>query len=230
MSGLDKSSRLAVLDGLPADTLLIHEVYASIQGESSFAGWPCVFVRLTGCPLRCHWCDTPHAFQEGRPRTLGEIEADVLSLSPQLVEITGGEPLAQPAVLPLMTRLADLGRRVLIETSGAYSLQGIDPRIVVIMDLKCPDSGEEQSNHYPNIDLLKSNDELKFVIASRRDFEWAVATVREFNLSRFTIHCSPAFGLVSYRELSEWILGSGLPLRFQAQLHKHIWDPKTRGV
>lgn len=223
--------RVALLADLPADDLLVHEVYRSIQGESTFAGLPCVFVRTSVCDLRCTWCDTPHAFNRGDRMTRRAVFEQVTSYDCPLVELTGGEPLLQPAVLPLMRDLCDAGKTVLIETSGAHDLGGIDPRVHVIMDLKCPDSGECDRNHWPNLARLKPTDEIKFVVASRRDWEWAEGVVREHRLDeRFQVLASGVFGDITPRQLVEWVLASGLTVRFQLQLHKYVWDPAARGV
>jgi 7-carboxy-7-deazaguanine synthase len=223
--------RVALLADPPAGALLIHEIYRSIQGESTFAGLPCVFVRLAVCDSRCVWCDTPHAFNQGDWLPLDEVVRRALAFNCPLIEITGGEPLLQADVLPLMTKLADAGRTVLLETSGAHDVGPVDPRVHVIMDLKCPDSGECERNHWPNMDRLKPSDQIKFVVASRRDFDWAVATVRRHGLAeRFAVLVSPVTDRVSPRDLAEWLLATGLPLRLQVQLHKVIWDPTTRGV
>jgi len=223
--------RLSILKDKPPGMLLVHEIYRSIQGESTYAGLPCVFVRLTGCHLRCVWCDTPHAFREGQLLGLAEVIDRVLAFGCPLVELTGGEPLVQPEALELMQRLADAGLTVLLETSGALSVREVDPRVVIIMDLKCPDSGECAHNYWPNLDWLKPQDQIKFVVASRRDFDWAVETVVRHKLDeRFSVLFSPAFGLVLPRNLAQWILESGLQVRMQLQMHKYIWDPETRGV
>lgn len=223
--------RLALLDEKPPGAMLIHEIYRSVQGESSFAGLPCVFVRLAVCDLRCAWCDTPHAFTQGEPMTLEAILERVRELAGPLVEITGGEPLLQDEVFPLMSRLADDGKTVLLETSGAHDVSRVDRRVHIIMDLKCPDSGESAHNCWANLDVLKPSDEVKFVLASRRDFDWAAETIRRHGLDRrFGVILSPAFGLVTPLELSSWLLESGLQVRMQIQLHKYVWDPKARGV
>ena len=225
------AQRIKPLEGRPAGTLVVHEIYRSIQGESSWMGWPCVFVRLTACHLRCRWCDTPHAFGEGEPVPLGDVVARVLAEPCQLVEITGGEPLLQDEVFPLMTRLADAGRTVLLETSGAVDVSPVDRRVRIIMDLKCPGSGECDQNIYENLDLLKPTDEIKFVIADRRDFDWSCEQVHSRRLTeRFTVLFGPVFGELAPRTLAEWILESHLPVRMQLQLHKYIWDPQARGV
>jgi 7-carboxy-7-deazaguanine synthase len=230
-TGVSLAHRLAPLAGKPAGTLLIHEVYRSVQGESTFAGLPCVFVRLAVCDARCTWCDTPYAFRHGEPLTTDQIVAKVEGFSCPLVEITGGEPLLQVEVLGLMRQLADRGMTVLLETSGAHPLEPVDRRVHVIMDLKCPDSGECAGNRWANLDVLKSTDEIKFVIASRGDFDWAVNVTRERHLNdRFTVLFSPAFGLVQPADLAAWLLETGLQVRMQLQLHKYIWDPHARGV
>lgn len=223
--------RLAPLRGKPAGHLLVHEIYRSIQGESTFAGLPCVFVRLTACMARCVWCDTPHAFKEGQLLSLDEVLGRVNAFACPLVELTGGEPLLQPEAFTLMTALADAGKTVLLETSGLLSLEGVDARAHVIMDLKCPDSGECEQNHWQNLQLLKPSDQIKFVIASRRDFDWTELIIREHALDRrFTILLSAVFGSVKPLELVEWLLASKLQVRMQLQLHKYIWDPTARSV
>ncbi len=225
------TQRLLPLAGKPAGTLLIHEIYRSVQGESTFAGLPCVFVRTAVCDARCVWCDTPHAFNQGHSWTLDDIVARVTELRTPLVEITGGEPLVQPEVLPLMTRLADLGHTVLLETSGAHDVGAVDRRVHIIIDLKCPDSGECAHNRWANLELLKPTDQIKFVIASRQDFDWTAATIEQHRLDeRFVVLLSAVFGSVTPRQLTEWLLESGLQVRVQVQLHKVIWDPKARGV
>ncbi len=227
----EAAHRVAFLAAVPAGELLVHEIYRSIQGESTFAGRPCVFVRLTGCSLRCTWCDTAHAFKHGDRLTRAAVLAQVLAFNCRLVELTGGEPLEQPECLPLMRELADAGRTVLVETSGAHDVAGIDPRVHVIMDLKCPDSGEEGRNFWPNLERLKPTDQIKLVVASRRDWEWAERTIREHHLAgRFEVLVSTAFAGVSPRELADWLLASGLDVRLQLQMHKYIWEPTARGV
>jgi 7-carboxy-7-deazaguanine synthase len=225
------SPRLAPLADKPAGHLLIHEIYRSIQGESTFAGLPCVFIRLSVCDLRCVWCDTPHAFREGALMSLKEVRDRALAFDCPLIEITGGEPLLQDEVHPLMAALADAGRTVLLETSGAADIGRVDPRVRIIMDLKCPDSGECGANRWENLERLKPIDEIKFVIASRRDFDWAAAAIRSRRLDqRFTVLLSGVFDLVAPRDLAEWALASGLQVRLQLQLHKYVWPPDTRGV
>jgi 7-carboxy-7-deazaguanine synthase len=211
--------------------LLVHEIYRSVQGESTFAGLPCVFVRLAVCDARCVWCDTPHAFNQGSPMTAAEVLERVAAFQCPLVEVTGGEPLLQEEVFPLMSALADRGLTVLLETSGAHDVGPVDPRVHVIMDLKCPDSGECPGNRWANLDLLKPTDEIKLVLASRRDFDWAAEVIRRHGLDRrFTVLLSPVFASVTPVELAQWLLDSGLSVRMQLQLHKYIWDPAARGV
>jgi 7-carboxy-7-deazaguanine synthase len=223
--------RLKPLEGKPAGSLVVHEIYRSLQGESTFVGLPCVFIRLTACHLRCGYCDTPHAFMEGQTRTVDEIFDAAIELGDNLVELTGGEPLLQPEVHPLMTRLADAGRTVLLETSGAIDIAPVDPRVHVILDLKTPGSGEEAANCWGNLSLLKPSDEVKFVICDRNDFEWSVDVVRRYDLvERCPILFSPAFGQVNPTELAAWILENKLAVRLQIQQHKILWDPNARGV
>jgi 7-carboxy-7-deazaguanine synthase len=223
--------RLKPLEGKPVGTLLVHEIYRSLQGESTFMGLPCVFVRLTACHLRCGYCDTPHAFQEGEVFALEDVLGRVLALGDALVEITGGEPLLQAEVYPLMSRLADAGRTVLLETSGAVDTSRVDPRVRVILDVKTPGSGEAAANVWSNLERLRPSDEVKFVLCGRDDFDWAVARVREHALTdRCPVLFSPAFGRVNATELAEWVLESRLPVRLQLQQHKILWDPAARGV
>ncbi len=223
--------RLAPLAGKPAGQLLIHEIYRSIQGESTFAGLPCVFVRLAVCDARCAWCDTPHAFTQGSPCTVDEVVERVLAYQCPLVEITGGEPLLQEEVFPLMTQLADRKLGVLLETSGAHDIGRVDPRVHIIMDVKCPDSGECENNRWANLDLLKPTDQVKLVIASRRDFDWSVEVIRANNLEqRCVVLLSAVFDKVNPCDLAGWLLAAPVHVRMQLQLHKYIWDPKARGV
>lgn len=225
------TSRVALLQSVPPGELLIHEIYRSVQGESTFAGLPCVFVRTSVCDLRCSWCDTPHAFTQGERMPRSAVLAKSLAFDCPLVEITGGEPLLQPDVLPLMTELADAGKTVLLETSGAHDISPVDRRVRIIMDLKCPDSGECGRNFWSNLDHLKPTDEIKFVIASRRDWDWTANVIREHRLDqRFAVLASTVFGDATPRDLAEWLLASGLNVRMQLQMHKYIWDPKARGV
>jgi 7-carboxy-7-deazaguanine synthase len=213
-------------------TLTINEIYQSIQGESTRAGERCVFVRLTFCDLRCNYCDTEYAFYEGKKTSLTEIVDRVASFQCPLVEITGGEPLLQKNVLPLMSILCDVGHTVLLETSGAHDISKVDPRVRRIMDLKTPGSGEVEKNLWSNIDHLTERDEVKFVMGSREDYEWSRDNVQKLDLTK---HCravlfSPIFGRIDPREIVEWILDDKLDVRFQLQMHKFIWTPTQRGV
>lgn len=223
--------RLALLADKPEGSLVVHEVYRSLQGESTYAGLPCTFVRLAVCDARCKWCDTPHAFHDGQVRSVESILEEVRGLECNLVELTGGEPLLQPEVFGLMRELADRGHRVLLETSGAHDLSPVDPRVHVIMDLKCPDSGECENNRWDNLDLLKPTDEIKFVVASRRDFDWMVTTIRTHRLEgKVGLLVSAVWGDVAPRDLAEWLLASGVVARMQLQMHKYVWGAETRGV
>ncbi len=215
-----------------APTLTINEIYASIQGESSWAGWPCVFVRLTFCNLRCTYCDTEYAFFKGGKQTLDDIESEVLGHDIPMVEITGGEPLLQKNVLPLMTRFCDVGKRVLIETSGAQDISVIDPRVHRIMDLKTPSSGESEKNLCSNLDHLTERDEVKFVTGSREDYEWARNAIRKHDLEHrcANVLFSPVFGKIDPKSMVAWILKDKLHARFQLQMHKFIWEPTKPGV
>jgi 7-carboxy-7-deazaguanine synthase len=213
-------------------TLTINEIYRSIQGESTWAGLPCVFVRLTFCDLRCTYCDTAYAFYAGAKMPLPEIIQRVLAFDCPLVEITGGEPLLQRNVQPLMTELCDRGKTVLIETSGAHDISEIDPRVHRIMDLKTPGSGESPRNRYENIAHLTVRDEVKFVIGSREDYLWSKQKIDEFDLIGRcgTVLFSPIFNRIDPREIVEWLLEDNLKVRFQLQMHKFIWAPETKGV
>jgi 7-carboxy-7-deazaguanine synthase len=211
----------------------ITEIFYSIQGESSYAGRPCVFVRTTGCNLRCVWCDTEYAFYGGRDMSVDEVfeEIERLGHGCRLVELTGGEPLLQREIGDLARRLLSAGYAVLCETSGSVTVGRVPAEVVKIMDIKCPGSGEAEANDWRNLELLKpGQDELKFVIAGREDYEWAVRQLRERDLDRFVVHFSPEFDSMDLRELADWILADGLPVRVQLQLHKLIWEPAERGV
>ncbi len=212
--------------------LIVNEIYLSLQGESSFAGIPCVFIRLTGCPLRCRYCDTAYAFHSGTKLTHEEIMAQVAQFGVNLVELTGGEPLAQPGSISLLRSLADLNYTVLIETSGALPIESIDPRVRIILDMKTPGSGMMEKNLYTNIDALKATDEVKFVITDRADFDWSLELIKNRNLEQKAhILFSPAFGLVKPDALAEWVLSVKLKnIRMQLQMHKYIWKPTKRGV
>ena len=243
-----------------SDTLIVNEIYLSLQGESTFAGLPCVFVRLTACNLRCSYCDTAYAFTEGKKQPLSDVVARVRELAAPfanqpaamrlpLVELTGGEPLLQPNSLPLMQQLCDDGFTVLIETSGAHDISKIDPRVRVIMDLKCPSSGEVARNRWENIPQLKAIDEVKFVIGTAQDYEWTKQVLAEHRLpERCAILISWVAPLsdsqrdkslkkgpedqtpISRLELAERVIADKLPARFQVQMHKVIWSPEARGV
>jgi 7-carboxy-7-deazaguanine synthase len=257
-----------------SDMLVVNEIYLSLQGESTFAGLPCIFIRLTACDLRCSYCDTAYAFTEGEKQTLGQVQAEVRRLaapfnrvrsaeggvrnasgSPAggyrlpLVELTGGEPLLQRNSLPLMQALCDDGFTVLLETSGAHDIAPVDPRVRRIVDLKCPGSGEAARNRWANLPHLKSTDEIKFVITTREDYDWAKARIAEHQLdsicpllfswahplapeqqSKSLKQVTPDQMPISRKELAEQIIADALPVRFQVQLHKVIWAPEARGV
>ncbi len=214
-----------------SNILRVTEIFHSIQGESSYAGLPCVFVRLTGCPLRCSYCDTEYAFYGGTEMSQGDVLQAVRRYACPLVEITGGEPLHHPAVLPLIESLCAEGYTVLIETSGAIDISPVDTRAHVIMDVKCPGSGMVERMDWENLKRLSSKDEVKFVIKDRADYDWAQAVVQKHRLAdRCAVLFGPVFGELEPRDLAEWILADRLPVRFQLQLHKQIWDPDTRGV
>jgi 7-carboxy-7-deazaguanine synthase len=217
---------------MPAERLQINEIFYSIQGESTRAGLPCVFVRLTGCNLRCRWCDTEYAFYEGSRMTVDEVAAAVAVHGCDLIEITGGEPLLQDAVYPLVDALLAAGDTVMIETSGACDISRLDPRVIRIMDLKCPGSGESERNLWSNLQHLTARDEVKFVIADRVDYQWARETIRTHDLAARagTVLLSPAFGVLEPKALAAWMMEDHLPARLQLQIHKHIWDPAARGV
>jgi len=214
------------------DTLVIHEIYTSIQGESSFAGWPCTFVRTTGCNLRCVWCDTPQAFYGGKRMPREEVLTRALAGGTDLVEVTGGEPLLQPGIVPLMRELCDAGRTVLLETSGEADVSPVDTRVHKIMDIKAPGSGESHRNRWSNLEHIGARDEIKFVLADRPDYEFMRATVRERSLPKRTpnLLASPVFGKLDPRLLVEWVLADGLQVRVQVQLHKVIWGARAEGV
>ena len=212
--------------------LTVNEIFHSIQGESTHAGRRCVFVRLTACDLRCAWCDTPYAFHEGRKMSVDEVVAEVERHGCDLVELTGGEPLLQQAVYPLMERLLSSGRTVLVETGGHVSLERVPPAAHVIMDVKCPASGEAASTDFGNLARLDANDEVKFVIADRADYEYARQVLAGHALESkvAAVLFSPVHGVLDPKTLSEWVLADRLPVRVQLQVHKYIWSPETRGV
>lgn len=215
----------------PAEaTAYVTEVYTSIQGESRYAGLPCTFIRLSGCSLRCRWCDTVYSYQQGKAAAIKELIAD-LPAYPKLVEITGGEPLEQPAAIPLMQGLIDAGYEVLLETSGSEPIADVPKGVTIICDIKCPGSGMEQRNHWDNIAQLKPADEVKFVIADRTDFEYAKAIMAQYSLTeRCKVLMSVAFGQLKEAELVEWVLADKLDVRFNLQQHKYIWSPRKKGV
>ena len=211
--------------------LMVNEIYPSIQGESSYAGLPCVFVRLTGCNLRCTYCDTEYSFYEGNRRTVDEVVAQTVSYKILLVEITGGEPLLQRGCATLAKRLLESGRKVLVETSGAFPIDVLPSGTIRIMDLKCPSSGESDKNDWSNIDRLNEHDEVKFVIGDRADYEWTRDVMRRYDLpKRCSVLLSTVFGKIEPAAVTRWMLEDNLDARFQLQMHKYIWDPKLRGV
>ena len=212
--------------------LTIYEIYASVQGESTHVGRPCVFVRLAACNLRCVWCDTPYAFTGGRKMSQDEIVTEVARHQCRLVEITGGEPLVQPAVHDLMARLVAEGYEVLLETGGHMPIDEVPDDVVTILDVKCPASGEAAAMHWPNLDQLSARDEVKFVIQDRSDFDYAREVVNRYRLADRTaaVLFSPVHGVLDPAELARWILTDHVPARLQIQVHKYIWTPETRGV
>ncbi|MEK7269166.1 MAG: 7-carboxy-7-deazaguanine synthase QueE [Nitrospirota bacterium] len=209
----------------------VTEIFHSIQGESSYAGQPCVFVRLTGCPLRCSWCDSEYTFSGGTDMTIEDVLAKVRSYGCHLVEVTGGEPLHQPETLLLVEALCSEGCEVLIETSGAIDISPVDKRAHVILDVKCPGSGMTERVNWENLRHVTGKDEVKFVIKDRADDDWAGSILKKYDLeNRCTVLFGPVFGELEPRQLAEWILADRLPVRFQLQLHKYVWDPDMRGV
>lgn len=222
----------SILNNIPVKNgrLRINEIFYSIQGESTYAGLPCVFVRLTYCNLRCTYCDTEYAFFEGDWMGFEAILAEIKKYKCNLVEVTGGEPLLQNEVLPFMQLLCDAGYEVLLETAGHKDISAVDKRVRRIMDIKCPSSGESGKMRYENIELLNINDQVKFVIGNREDYLFAREKVYEFHLTDIcTVLFSPVFGL-KLQDLADWVLQDHLPVRMQLQMHKYIWTPETRGV
>lgn len=218
---------------LPAreNRLRITEIYLSVQGESTHVGKPCVFVRLTGCNLRCVWCDSAFTFSGGEWQNVDDVVARAHAYGVRTVEVTGGEPLLQPAAIPLMERLLAAGHDVLLETGGSLSIARVPEAVHVILDLKAPDSGEGERNLWENVALLRPHHEVKLVLASRRDYEWARDVVRDRDLARrCTVLLSPAWGLLDPKELVTWMLEDHVEARVQVQLHKVIWHPAERGV
>jgi 7-carboxy-7-deazaguanine synthase len=212
--------------------LTINEIFYSIQGESTFAGQPCVFVRLTACDLRCSWCDTQYAFHDGQKRSLSEVIKEIESYKCQLVEITGGEPLLQDDVYPLMTHLSTHGCTVLLETGGHHSTDRVPSEVITILDVKCPGSGESDRNDLTNLNRLRQGDELKFVIKDREDYDFACDVMQRHAVAEraTTVHFSPVHGVLDPKQLSEWILADRLQVRLQLQAHKYIWGPTARSV
>lgn len=213
-------------------TFMVNELYASIQGESSYAGQPCAFVRLTGCPLRCEWCDSEFSFGGGRRMGLKEIVGEVKALGLPLVEVTGGEPLAHPGCGELLTRLCDEGFAVLLETSGAFDIAAVDPRAIKILDIKCPGSGMDKRNVWENLGRLRPADEIKFVLLDRADYDWAREIIGRHDVMRDgrPVLLSPVHGRLDPGRLGEWIVADRLAARVQIQLHKYLWPGKTRLV
>lgn len=211
-------------------TLRISEIFLSLQGEANSVGWPTVFVRLTGCPLRCSYCDTQYAFEGGETLSVAAVLAEVNGYGVRHVCVTGGEPLAQKGAYPLLTALCDAGLAVSLETSGALDIARVDPRVERVVDIKTPSSGEQGRNRYENIDLLRPTDQVKFVIASREEFDWSCALLARYRLSeRCTVLFSPCAGLLEPQQLADWIIEQRLPVRFQMQLHKLLWgDERAR--
>lgn len=213
--------------------LMVNEIFHSIQGESSFAGWPCVFVRLTGCNLRCSYCDTRHAYTEGRLMAIDAIINQVLTCSCPLVEVTGGEPLLQEGTAVLIDKLLECGCTVLLETNGSQDISAIDQRCIRIVDLKCPSSGEVARNDLENLTRLSDHDEIKFVIGNREDFDWArslLSRIPGYPEKQRNIFFSPVFNTIAPATLAQWIVQEHLAVRLQLQLHKYIWDPNMQGV
>lgn len=217
---------------MTSERLQVNEIFYSIQGESTHAGRPCVFVRLTGCNLRCKWCDTEYAFYEGRQMTIAEVAETVRGYRCELVEVTGGEPLLQEGVYPLTEAMLESGKTVMIETLGAVDAGRLDPRVIKIMDLKCPGSGECERNLWSNLEHLTGRDEIKFVVADRADYEWARDAIAARDLARRVgaLLLSPVLGKLAPAALAAWILEDRLPARMQLQMHKQIWPGILRGV
>jgi 7-carboxy-7-deazaguanine synthase len=213
------------------EDVVITEIYGSIQGESSFAGFPCTFIRLTGCPLRCRWCDTTYGFEGGTKMAISEVLEKVKSIALPWVEITGGEPLSQASCIPLAKQLCDLGFKVLIETSGSEDVSSLDSRVHIIMDLKAPGSKMSDRNRISNLDFLKPTDEIKIVLSDRIDYEWAKSQIEQHKLSsRFNVLLSCAFGVLQPKDLAEWMVEDRLAARLNLQQHKYIWHPRAKGV
>lgn len=215
-----------------ADTVMVKEIYLSLQGESTHQGLLCAFVRLTGCHLRCSYCDSEFAFRGGTRRTTRDVVEEVLAMKTPMVEVTGGEPLLQPGVYPLMEQFLDAGLTVLLETSGAIDVRLVPDAVHAIVDMKTPSSGEVDRNDYRNFESMDARDELKFVIGSREDFDWSVKLINEHQLTRrpFGMLFSSVFEKLHPQQLAQWIIDARLPVRFQLQQHKYVWEPNARGV
>ncbi len=212
-------------------TVIISEIYASIQGESTRMGTPCSFVRLSGCPLRCHWCDSAYAFQGGDRLSVADVIGRVGDLGLPLVEVTGGEPLAQPGCLALLRELCDAGHEVLLETSGAEDIAPVDPRVIKVMDIKCPGSGEVKSNRWENLSHLGARDEIKFVIKDATDYDWARGVVDQHDLAASrTVLFSPVHEGLDPADLASWVLRDRLPVRLNLQIHKYLWPGRKSGI
>lgn len=231
-SGIEQRlAPLSALKGLEATHLLINEIYASIQGESTHAGRPCTFIRTAVCNQRCSYCDTAYAFTQGRPMHIDNVMRDALATGTHLVEITGGEPMLQPLFPELCRRLLAAGREVLVETGGSHDTAIVPAGVKVILDVKTPGSGEEDANYYANLQRLRSGDEVKFVLTSRADYDWSRALVERESLpGRTVVLFSPAWGQLDPAELTRWMLEDQVPARLNLQLHKYVWGPTKRGV
>ena len=211
--------------------LKINEIFYSIQGESTFAGLPCVLVRLTGCQMRCRWCDSPYSFYQGEWKSLAQTVAEIADFGCSLVEVTGGEPLLQPGALPLLETLCDEGYEVLLETGGGLDISRVDERVHRILDVKCPGSGEAENNHWPNLGGLRDRDQVKFVLSGRADYEWARDVLTRHRLEgECPILLSPVHGELAIEDLAAWVLEDRLAVRVQLQLHKAIWGAEATGV
>ncbi len=231
MAVSESTAPTAAVNATAHDTVLINEIFVSIQGESTWAGHPCVFLRTTGCSLRCRWCDTEYAFHEGQRHTIAELVELACSYDVPLVEITGGEPLMQASVPLLAAELLGRGKTVLVETSGAYDISVLPPGTKRIMDLKCPGSGECERNDLANLERLEPGDEVKFVIADRKDYEWAAAMIRTHELGdRFPLLMSPVWAELEPAQLAAWMIEDASPAKLQLQLHKILWPDQGRGV
>ncbi len=214
-----------------SETLTVNEIFFSIQGEASKSGFPCIFIRLSFCNLRCSWCDTEYSFYEGQEMSIDDVMDSISGFPCNLVELTGGEPLVQEGAIPLMERLLEAGYEVMLETSGSLDISGVDPRVKRILDVKCPGSGMSSRNRPENLALLTPHDELKFVLKDRHDYEWAKDMLHREKLTEICpVYFSPVWDSLPSGELAEWILDDGLEVRFQLQIHKFLWDPKARGV